>query len=141
MFADSDVFVTAATLRAFAEVLASDPLAGAVGSLLAAVGTAMLAREQAQTSAALVKAEQYFRQARGAVDPAVVVDDRLAPFELVGVRELAFAVDHDQPVGDPAERLPVEIDARGFGEQAVRIVEPDVDEPGPPPDRASGARC
>jgi serine/threonine protein kinase/tetratricopeptide (TPR) repeat protein len=37
-------------------------------SIISAVGTAMLAREQAHTSAALVKAEQYFRQARGAVD-------------------------------------------------------------------------
>jgi tetratricopeptide (TPR) repeat protein len=37
-------------------------------SIISAVGMAMLAREQAQTSAALVKAEQYFRQARGAVD-------------------------------------------------------------------------
>ncbi|HEY3395370.1 MAG TPA: serine/threonine-protein kinase [Lacipirellulaceae bacterium] len=37
-------------------------------SIISAVGTAMLAREQAQTSAALVKAKQYFRQSRGAVD-------------------------------------------------------------------------
>ena len=42
--------------------------AAMVLSIISAVGTAMLAREQAQTSAALVKAEQYFRQARGAVD-------------------------------------------------------------------------
>jgi tetratricopeptide (TPR) repeat protein len=37
-------------------------------SIISAVGMAMLAREQAQTSAALAKKDQYFRQARGAVD-------------------------------------------------------------------------
>ncbi len=42
--------------------------AAIVLSIISVIGTAMLAREQAQTSAALVKAEQYFRQARGAVD-------------------------------------------------------------------------
>jgi tetratricopeptide (TPR) repeat protein len=42
--------------------------AAIVLSLISAIGTAMLAREQAQTSAALVKAKQYSRQARGAVD-------------------------------------------------------------------------
>jgi tetratricopeptide (TPR) repeat protein len=42
--------------------------AAIVISIVSAVGTAMLAREQAQTSAALAKKEQYFREARGAVD-------------------------------------------------------------------------
>jgi eukaryotic-like serine/threonine-protein kinase len=37
-------------------------------SVISAAGMAMLAREQAHTSAALNKAEQYFHQARGAVD-------------------------------------------------------------------------
>jgi hypothetical protein len=42
----------------------------------------------------------------------------------------------DQAVGDPAERLPVDVDQRRFREQPLRVVEPDVAKPSVAPDRS-----
>jgi serine/threonine protein kinase/tetratricopeptide (TPR) repeat protein len=61
--------------------------AAIVLSIISAVGTAMLAREQTQTSAALVKADQFFLQAWGAVDHfGMQLSDRLV--EIPGTEPL-----------------------------------------------------
>jgi hypothetical protein len=61
---------------------------------------------------------------------------RLEPGQAVKNDQLGIEIADDQPVGDPAERLPVQVDPGRFGEQPPGIVEPDVAKPGSPPDRS-----
>jgi hypothetical protein len=49
--------------------------------------------------------------------------------------ELRLEIVDDQPVGDPAQWLPVHLDQRRFREQPVGVVEADIDQPGVAPDR------
>jgi hypothetical protein len=60
----------------------------------------------------------------------------LEPGQPVQGRELGIEFVDDQPVGDPAERLPVDVDQRRFGEQPLRIVEAHVSQASVAPDRA-----